>query len=64
MLSYWASTYLWDFVSFLLPSSFAITLFYIFGMHLCFHFGNVFSLFMVTSKGFKHAYGLYSALRK
>ncbi|WJZ94126.1 hypothetical protein VitviT2T_013011 [Vitis vinifera] len=32
VLSYWASTYLWDFVSFLLPSSFAITLFYIFGM--------------------------------
>lgn len=32
ILSYWASTYLWDFISFLLPSSVAIVLFYIFGM--------------------------------
>ncbi|KAB1222272.1 ABC transporter A family member 1 [Morella rubra] len=32
ILSYWASTYIWDFVSFLLPSSFAIILFYIFGL--------------------------------
>lgn len=32
ILSYWASTYLWDFVSFLLPSSFAIAFFYIFGL--------------------------------
>ncbi|KAK9664352.1 hypothetical protein RND81_14G035600 [Saponaria officinalis] len=30
--SYWVSTYLWDFFSFLLPSSFAIALFYIFGL--------------------------------
>jgi ATP-binding cassette subfamily A (ABC1) protein 3 len=32
ILSYWASTYIWDFVSFLVPSSFAIILFYIFGL--------------------------------
>ncbi|GAB4843869.1 Phospholipid-transporting ATPase abca1 [Ancistrocladus abbreviatus] len=32
VLSYWASTYLWDFISFLFPSSFAIILFYIFGL--------------------------------
>ncbi|KAG7961902.1 hypothetical protein I3843_09G039100 [Carya illinoinensis] len=32
VLSYWASTYIWDFVSFLFPSSFAIILFYIFGL--------------------------------
>ncbi|XP_048497581.1 ABC transporter A family member 1 isoform X3 [Beta vulgaris subsp. vulgaris] len=32
ILSYWVSTYVWDFVSFLLPSSFAVVLFYIFGL--------------------------------
>ncbi|XP_057718264.1 ABC transporter A family member 1 isoform X1 [Arachis stenosperma] len=32
VLSYWASTYIWDFVSFLFPASFAIILFYIFGL--------------------------------
>ncbi|KAM7505445.1 hypothetical protein LguiB_004349 [Lonicera macranthoides] len=32
VLSYWASTYIWDFISFLFPSSFAIILFYIFGL--------------------------------
>ncbi|XP_059646285.1 ABC transporter A family member 1 isoform X5 [Cornus florida] len=32
ILSYWASTYIWDFISFLFPSSFAIILFYIFGL--------------------------------
>ncbi|XP_050230528.1 ABC transporter A family member 1 isoform X2 [Mercurialis annua] len=32
VLSYWASTFLWDFISFLFPSSFAVALFYIFGM--------------------------------
>ncbi|XP_059428864.1 ABC transporter A family member 1 isoform X1 [Corylus avellana] len=32
VLSYWSSTYIWDFVSFLFPSSFAIVLFYIFGL--------------------------------
>lgn len=32
ILSYWTSTYLWDFISFLLPSSFAIVLFSIFGL--------------------------------
>ncbi|XP_065635270.1 ABC transporter A family member 1 [Quercus suber] len=32
ILSYWTSTYIWDFVSFLFPSSFAIILFYIFGL--------------------------------
>lgn len=32
VLSYWASTYLWDFISFLFPSSFAILLFFIFGL--------------------------------
>lgn len=32
VLSYWSSTYIWDFVSFLFPSSFAIILFYIFGL--------------------------------
>ncbi|KAL8128675.1 hypothetical protein V2J09_017830 [Rumex salicifolius] len=32
ILSYWASTYLWDFISFLLPSSFAIIVFCIFGL--------------------------------
>ncbi|XP_057982078.1 ABC transporter A family member 1 [Malania oleifera] len=31
-LSYWVSTYIWDFISFLLPSSFAVILFYIFGL--------------------------------
>ncbi|XP_052174030.1 ABC transporter A family member 1 isoform X3 [Diospyros lotus] len=30
--SYWASTYIWDFVSFLLPAFSAIILFYIFGL--------------------------------
>ncbi|KAH7855874.1 hypothetical protein Vadar_029947 [Vaccinium darrowii] len=30
--SYWFSTYVWDFVSFLFPTCFAIILFYIFGM--------------------------------
>lgn len=34
VLSYWTSTYIWDFVSFLFPSSFALILFYIFGMLL------------------------------
>ncbi|CAN6577001.1 unnamed protein product [Malus baccata var. baccata] len=32
ILSYWASTFVWDFISFLFPSSFAIILFYIFGL--------------------------------
>ncbi|XP_048142031.1 LOW QUALITY PROTEIN: ABC transporter A family member 1 [Rhodamnia argentea] len=32
ILSYWTSIYTWDFVSFLFPSSFAIALFYIFGL--------------------------------
>lgn len=32
ILSYWASTYVWDFVSFLVPTSIAIVLFYIFGL--------------------------------
>ncbi|XP_027188413.1 ABC transporter A family member 1 isoform X3 [Cicer arietinum] len=32
ILSYWASTFIWDFVSFLFPASFAIILFYIFGL--------------------------------
>ncbi|PON86894.1 ABC transporter A, ABCA [Trema orientale] len=32
VLSYWASTYIWDFVSFLFPFSFAIALFNIFGL--------------------------------
>ncbi|CAJ2671488.1 unnamed protein product [Trifolium pratense] len=32
VLSYWASTFIWDFVSFLFPASFAIVLFYIFGL--------------------------------
>lgn len=30
--SYWFSTYIWDFISFLFPASFAIFLFYIFGL--------------------------------
>ncbi|GFY96206.1 ATP-binding cassette A1 [Actinidia rufa] len=30
--SYWFSTYIWDFISFLFPTSFAIILFYIFGL--------------------------------
>uniref|UniRef100_A0A803P6X4 ABC transporter domain-containing protein n=1 Tax=Cannabis sativa TaxID=3483 RepID=A0A803P6X4_CANSA len=32
ILSYWASTYIWDFISFLFPFSFAIGLFSIFGL--------------------------------
>ncbi|KAL3755279.1 hypothetical protein ACJRO7_002345 [Eucalyptus globulus] len=32
ILSYWTSIYIWDFISFLFPSSFAIVLFYIFGL--------------------------------
>ncbi|CAA2979777.1 ABC transporter A family member 1 [Olea europaea subsp. europaea] len=32
ILSYWTATYLWDFISFLLPSSFAIVLFSLFGL--------------------------------
>ncbi|TKY62628.1 ABC transporter A family member 1 [Spatholobus suberectus] len=32
VLSYWVSTFIWDFVSFLFPASFAIVLFYIFGL--------------------------------
>ncbi|EPS74541.1 hypothetical protein M569_00214, partial [Genlisea aurea] len=32
ILSYWASTYLWDFISFLIPSAFAFFLFFIFGL--------------------------------
>ncbi|OVA04022.1 ABC transporter-like [Macleaya cordata] len=32
VLSYWTSTYIWDFMSFLCPSFFAIILFYIFGL--------------------------------
>nr|AMP82925.1 ABC transporter A family member 1 [Catalpa bungei] len=32
LLSYWASTYFWDFISFLFPSFFAIVLFCIFGL--------------------------------
>uniref|UniRef100_A0A2P2LAL7 ABC transporter A family member 1 isoform X1 n=1 Tax=Rhizophora mucronata TaxID=61149 RepID=A0A2P2LAL7_RHIMU len=32
VLSYWISTYLWDFISFLFPTSFAMVLFYIFGL--------------------------------
>lgn len=34
--SYWFSTYVWDFVSFLFPTCFAIILFYIFGTWLDF----------------------------
>ncbi|CAN8286970.1 unnamed protein product [Cochlearia groenlandica] len=32
VLSYWLSTYVWDFLSFLFPSTFAIILFYAFGL--------------------------------
>ncbi|XP_057535190.1 ABC transporter A family member 1 isoform X2 [Amaranthus tricolor] len=32
IVSYWASTYVWDFFSFLFPSAFAVVLFYIFGL--------------------------------
>nr|GEW36328.1 ABC transporter A family member 1 isoform X1 [Tanacetum cinerariifolium] len=32
ILSYWISTYIWDFISYLVPSSFAMLLFYIFGL--------------------------------
>ncbi|XP_010554823.1 PREDICTED: ABC transporter A family member 1 [Tarenaya hassleriana] len=32
VFSYWVSTYIWDFVSFLFPSTFAMILFYIFGL--------------------------------
>ncbi|KAA0056173.1 ABC transporter A family member 1 isoform X7 [Cucumis melo var. makuwa] len=32
MLSYWISTYLWDAISFLVPTCLALVLFYIFGM--------------------------------
>ncbi|XP_058083562.1 ABC transporter A family member 1 isoform X2 [Magnolia sinica] len=32
ILSYWFSTYIWDFISFLFPVSFAVILFYIFGL--------------------------------
>ncbi|KAL2320738.1 hypothetical protein Fmac_029707 [Flemingia macrophylla] len=32
ILSYWTSTFIWDFVSFLFPATFAIVLFYIFGL--------------------------------
>ncbi|KAL3533759.1 hypothetical protein ACH5RR_007280, partial [Cinchona calisaya] len=32
ILAYWASTYIWDFISFLFPSSIAIILFSIFGL--------------------------------
>ncbi|XP_044505775.1 ABC transporter A family member 1 isoform X2 [Mangifera indica] len=32
VFSYWTSIYIWDFISFLIPSSFAIILFYIFGL--------------------------------
>ncbi|XP_076938168.1 ABC transporter A family member 1-like, partial [Bidens hawaiensis] len=32
ILSYWVSTYIWDFISFLAPSTFAMILFYIFGL--------------------------------
>ncbi|CAA0837437.1 ABC transporter A family member 1 [Striga hermonthica] len=32
ILSYWASTYFWDFISFLFSTSFAIVLFFIFGL--------------------------------
>ncbi|XP_023543867.1 ABC transporter A family member 1 [Cucurbita pepo subsp. pepo] len=32
MLSYWISTYLWDVISFLVPTCLALVLFYIFGM--------------------------------
>ncbi|KAK4485446.1 hypothetical protein RD792_008087, partial [Penstemon davidsonii] len=32
ILSYWASTYIWDFISFMFPSFFAIFLFCIFGL--------------------------------
>ncbi|XP_051151534.1 ABC transporter A family member 1 isoform X2 [Andrographis paniculata] len=32
ILSYWTSTYFWDFISFLIPTSFAFFLFFIFGL--------------------------------
>ncbi|KAL8261643.1 hypothetical protein R6Q59_025692 [Mikania micrantha] len=32
VLSYWVSTYIWDFISSLIPSTFAMLLFYIFGL--------------------------------
>lgn len=32
ILSYWISTYIWDFISYLVPASFAMLLFYIFGL--------------------------------
>ncbi|KAJ4840078.1 ATP-binding cassette sub- A member 1 [Turnera subulata] len=32
VLSYWLSTYIWDFISFLFPTSIAFLLFYIFGL--------------------------------
>ena len=37
VISYWVSTYIWDFISFLFPSTFAIILFYVFGMFLYLH---------------------------
>ncbi|CAL0326631.1 unnamed protein product [Lupinus luteus] len=32
VLSYWTSTFIWDFLSFLFPATFSIVLFYIFGL--------------------------------
>ncbi|KAG4214601.1 hypothetical protein ERO13_A01G131111v2 [Gossypium hirsutum] len=32
VISYWVSTYIWDFISFLFPSTFAMVLFYVFGL--------------------------------
>ncbi|XP_022745140.1 ABC transporter A family member 1-like isoform X3 [Durio zibethinus] len=32
VIAYWVSTYIWDFISFLFPTTFAIILFYVFGL--------------------------------
>ncbi|CAI9301359.1 unnamed protein product [Lactuca saligna] len=60
ILSYWVSTYIWDFISFLVPSSFAMLLFYIFGLEQFIGSGAVFpTVLILLEYGFATASSTY-----
>lgn len=60
ILSYWVSTYIWDFISFLVPSSFAMLLFYIFGLEQFIGSGSLFpTILILLGYGFAIASSTY-----
>ncbi|ESQ52886.1 hypothetical protein EUTSA_v10016127mg [Eutrema salsugineum] len=60
VLSYWLSTYVWDFVSFLFPSTFAIILFYAFGLEQFIGIGRLLpTLLMLLEYGLAIASSTY-----